>query len=949
MEVAVRDAESEQFQSRTPGFGAAEPGYRLIVVTMVCRMTRYGNPAPLGPWRSGNPPADFRQFSSDAMAHTVGERFYAVARKFPERIAVRSPSVQWTYRQLASEVSRIAGGLSRAVGADYGRPIALLMDHDGPLVAAVLGVISASHVVVILDPAAPRRQTEAVLFEAKPDLLLSDAVNREAANALEAAPGCRHEHVESLAGEFDDPADIGWHSPMMLAFTSGTSGTSKGAIINHGVLLNTVRGATDALGVGPEDRMPMLFPTSLAVAAYPMFIPLLNGGTLATLDVRSQGLEPVADFLAEERITLAYMAPTVVRFLVDALKGMTFPDLRMIALGGELIDAEVLALTNRLFGCEHLAVGYGTTETGVVSLAVYRHDALPETEVSCGYPIEDVEFQIVDPTGRQVFGEAGEVCVVSEYLFDGYWGHPELNRQVLSDEPTACGDPLTGSGRRRYRTGDIGRVDPDGALVLLGRSDTKVKVRGRLVVLGDVEAALHDLESVADAAVVSRQLDGVTELVAYVVPSNPDRADFRAWRATLLEHHEAYRVPSRWVVLDELPRLPNGKTNRRALPTPELFDAVSFDEVATSVPGTADLRQVIRGLWQELLPVGAIGDDEDFFELGGDSLLAAQMLVMLDRLTGMTVPMGELVHARTVREVGEVLQRLRRETGRRPSMVSCVQHGDESARPKLWFVHDLHGSAYRVRHVAEALGADQPVWSFESPLLSGYPNPHVSLDSFAAAYVTDLLAAQPQGPYWLSGYSFGGICAYEMARQLISEGEEVAFVGIVDVGPGYRGPGWSDRRSPQRPWFGIPKPPPEGTGLHGKVEHYCDMVRANPLGAARHATVVSGLARVIDPLRFKADIRRHGRVRPEWRLWYAWEEHWRLAVTEWDRSNTYPGRVDLFWAGDTASADASMGWESLVGELAVHRFQGDHLGALEPRGAMALAESLRGVLDELSR
>lgn len=882
------------------------------------------------------------------MTHTVGERFYAVAREHPERIAVRSPSANWTYGQLAAEVSRIAGALSRIVGVDHGRPVALLADHDGPLVAAVLGVISASHVVVILDPDAPRPQSEAVLAEARPDLLLSDAANREEADALAGAAGCGHHHLETLSGEFDGPADLGWRSPMMLAFTSGTSGTSKGAIINHGVLLNTVRGATDALGVGPDDRMPMLFPTSLAVAAYPMFIPLLNGGTLATLDVRSQGLGPVGGFLAEERITLAYMAPTVVRFLVDALEGRTFPDLRMIALGGELVDTEVLALTTRLFGCEHVAIGYGTTETGVVSLAVYDHDALPDTEVSCGYPITDVEFRILDGGGSPVAaGEAGEVCVVSEYLFDGYWGHPELNRQVLSDEHAAGTDPRAGAGRRGYRTGDIGRVGDDGALVLLGRSDTKVKVRGRFVVLGDVEAELHDLESVADAVVVSRERDGVTELVAYVVPSDPDHADPHAWRAALLERHEAYRVPSRWVVLDELPRLPNGKTNRRSLPSPELLDAASGEEVATGGQGTASMRQVIRDLWQELLPVGAIGDDEDFFHLGGDSLLAAQMLVMLDRRTGVTVPMGEIVHARTVREVAEVLQRIRRESTRRSSTVSCVQHGDESARPRLWLVHDLQGSAYRVRHVAEALGADQPVWSFESPLLAGNPNPHVSLDSFAAAYVTDLRMVQPKGPYWLAGYSFGGICAYEMARQLVRDGEEVAFVGIVDVGPGYRGPGWSNRHSPLRPWFGIPKPPPEGTGLRGSVEHYRDMVKANPLGAARHATVLSGLARVIDPLRFAADLRRHGRVRPEWRLWYAWEEHWKLAVTEWDRSNTYPGRVDLFWASDTASADASMGWEPLVGELVVHRFGGDHLGALEPRGAKALATSLRGTLDEL--
>ena len=248
--------------------------------------------------------------------------------------------------------------------------------------------------------------------------------------------------------------------------------------------------------------------------------------------------------------------------------------------------------------------------------------------------------------------------------------------------------------------------------------------------------------------------------------------------------------------------------------------------------------------------------------------------------------------------------------------------------------------------MADHLGADQPVWSFESPLLAGEPNRFNSLDTFVANYLTDLVAAQPEGPYWLAGYSFGGICAYEMARQLRREGHEVAFVGVIDVGPGYRGPGWSSNRSPFRPWFGVEKPPEEGAGLAEQAKHYAYMVKRSPKGAARHLMVRSGLARIVDPIRFSADLKAHGRVRPEWRLWYAWEQHWRLAAKAWSRTSTYDGTVDLFWADDTASADATMGWGPLVGDLQVHRFTGDHLGLLEPRGAGPLAEALRTVLDE---
>jgi acyl carrier protein len=157
------------------------------------------------------------------------------------------------------------------------------------------------------------------------------------------------------------------------------------------------------------------------------------------------------------------------------------------------------------------------------------------------------------------------------------------------------------------------------------------------------------------------------------------------------------------------------------------------------------VRRAVRDLWERLLPVGTVGLDEDFMLLGGDSLLAAQMLVALEHDLGVTVPMGELVHARTVRELSEVVVRLQAAAQGAPSTVACVQAGDPTRRPRLWFVHDLQGSAYRVRHVAAALGEDQPVWSFESPLLRGGPNPFTALDTFAARYVTDLLEAHAAG------------------------------------------------------------------------------------------------------------------------------------------------------------------------------------------------------------
>lgn len=879
-------------------------------------------------------------------ARSVAEAFFSAAEAHPERQALMGPAGSWTYSELAHQVRDTAGGILELIDRGESAPIAVLAEHDAPLVVAVLSILAAGQIVVILDPEAPNNQTIEVLAECQPSMLLHDEQHAEQSSIL------RRTHLYDLpladlstvSGDASELPTSGLDDPAMLAFTSGTSGRPKGAIVTNGVLLSVVWGATEALSITEQDRMPMLFPPSLAVAAYPMFLPLVNGGTLATLDVRSQGLAPMAGFLKEARITLAYMAPTVIRFLADALRGIEFPNLRMIALGGEVVDADAVALAHQCTGAREIAVGYGTTETGVVALNVIDPTSELKDPVPVGLPVPGIEVTLVDDAGGPSDqSRAGEIAIGSRYLFHGYWNHPELNRQVLAD------DPHGRAGWRTYRTGDFGRVDTTGALIVTGRLDSKVKVRGRFVRLGDVEALLHDMEDVADAAVACHRLGSVSELVAYVVPVAGSDPTATSLRAELLKGHEAYEVPSRWVFLDELPRLPNGKTDRQALPSPEAVFGTTAPNQDVLESGTGedhhDLRERLRDIWERLLPIGSIGIDEHFFDLGGDSLLAAQMLIQVERELDVTIPMGELVHARTVRELAEVIERTYPAGhGAWESTAVCVQQGDPS-RPLLWFFPDLQGSAYRVRHAAAGLGADQPVWSVESPLLSGEPNRFSRLNYFVVQFIDDIRRVQPKGPYWLSGYSFGGICAYEVARQLTADGQEVAFLGVIDVGPGYRGPGWHARRSPHRPWFGIVPPPPDGTPFSGQLGYYRDMVADGPLGALRHIEVRLGIHRLVDPLRFASDIRRIGRVRPEWRLWYAWEQHWKMAARQWDRTMSCPVRLDLLWAEESGSADATMGWGQLVDRVEVHRFSGDHEGILEPRGAPQMAAALRAAID----
>lgn len=875
-------------------------------------------------------------FPDDAVDATVVKRLWDIADRHSDAVALRGPAGEWTYQALVAHVRAIAWAIQQRIDGSEPRAVALFMEHDAPLVATILGVIAAGHIVVVVDPSAPPEPLAHVVGESRSVLCIHDDTYAEAASGFDGVDTVAAETLR-VDGQGQSPEARGdVASPVMLAFTSGTTGDAKAAIITNGVLLNLVRGATNALGIGPDDRMPMLFPTSLAVAAYPMFLPLLNGGTLATLDVRSVGLDPLGPFLIDERITVAYMAPTVIRFCVDAFAGLKFPDLRLLALGGEPVDAEVVALTRELMDPPVMANGFGTTETGVITLYVFDPAVPHDGVMPAGYPVPDVGIDIVAADGSAAaVGESGEVVIHTKYCFGGYLGHPEATAAVLSAVDWA-------PGSWRYRTGDLGFLDETGALTVTGRIDTKVKIRGRFVVLGDVEARIAQLDAVREAVVVPSRHRDTTTITAHVVLAESGSVDGTQLRAQLLATEEPYRVPMQWVVHDEMPRLANGKTDRARLS--------AWSSAAEGVDADAPMtptEETLLGIWRNLLPSAPTGIDDDFAALGGDSLLAAQMLIEVENRLGVTPEMGWLIDARTVRTLAAALDGAMR-SGTRDTAI-CVTPDDPAnpARPRLWFVPDLQGSAYRVRHLAAALGEDQPLWSFESPLILGEPNPYRSLDTFVARLLTDLRRHQPEGPYWLAGYSFGGICVYEMARQLVADGHEVAFVGVIDVGPGYRGPGWGNRKAPPRPWFGVAKPPEAGASPAEAFAHYVEMGRQSPARLIRHLSVRSGVAERIDPLRFRADIRRHGRVRPEWRLWYAWQEHWSLAAEQWNRTQPFAGRMDLFWASDTPSADNSQGWGPLVDDLHIHRFDGDHDSLLEPRGVQPLADALRRVLDEL--
>ncbi|MGN6694074.1 MAG: AMP-binding protein, partial [Aquihabitans sp.] len=841
------------------------------------------------------------------------------------------PGGTLTYEALDATANRIANAL-RERTSPLGRPVALLLGHDVELVASIFGVLKAGAIVLVLDPLAPADVSAAVVADAGPAALVTDEANGDAAAALAGAlPVLRVEDTAEASSE-RPPLGTGPDSPAMLAYSSGTTGGAKAAVLPHRALLHLTRGASDELRITASDRLPMLFPVSMAVAAYPMLLPLLAGGSLHIRDVRSVGLAGFHQWLADEAITVLYLSPTVARFLGDVPADLDDLSLRIVVLGGERVDGDVVNLVRATVGDGPvIANGYGTTETGVLTFYVIGEgEAFGPAGVPVGQPIVETTLVVQADDGTECGpGEIGELLVQSRYLASGYWNRSDLDAQVFT--------AIEGSDEVVYRTGDLVVLDEAGDLALVGRTDSEVKVGGHRVIPGEVEQAMLALPEVADVVVDARPDPMSTnELVAWVVPAG--EADVTTIRRAAETAMRAPLVPARIVLVDHLPLLPNGKLDRRALPAP------ADDEGSSgSRPPRNATEAALTTIWERILDVGSIAPDTELSNLGAQSLDVAWALVRVEEDLGVRVPMGEVANARSIADLADVVERIRAVGGETAGLIQ-VQAGSDD-RPPLFMVHDLHGSAFGLRHLAPQLGPDQTVWGFESPYLEGPVPPFRSLDTLALRYVTELRRIQPEGPYHLAGYSFGGVLAFEIARQLVEAGEDVPMLVVVDVGPGYRGRHYDPRKVLDKPWLQVPMPD-EDASLVDEARWYAGLARRSPVDAALSFTNRTGLDRWTDSLVFQRDLRQTGTIAAGHRLWFAWRKHWELARRYQWEGRRYPGPLTLVWADESAATDGTMGWGAVVDDgLEIIHAPVPHERFLLPDGAEVLGPIIRAAID----
>ncbi len=732
---------------------------------------------------------------------SVAELFTRQVEQSPHAPALVFGAQRWNYADLHAQAAAVAAYLHQH-GVQPGEPVGLAMPRSAEMVIAMLGVLMAGAAYLPLDPTHPVERLRFMLEDAQARWLICapDEVERLAAPGILTLrlDQIALAHPEETPGA-ETPRRAGGPPPgrakriaagqmAYLMYTSGSTGWPKGVCIPHRAVVRLVKN-TDYCQVQPGERVAQASNMSFDAATFEVWGALLNGGCLVGVpQATALDSHALADFLRREKIDHLFIT-TALFNQIAAIAPQAFQPLKTLMFGGEAVTPGLVRQVLTAGGPGRLLHVYGPTETTTFATWDLVESVAPQAvTIPIGRPIAHSSAYVLDANRRPVgIGVPGELYLGGDGLALGYWRRPELTAERFVEAALMdAAAPL-----RLYRTGDRVRQLIDGRVEFLGRMDQQIKLRGFRIELSEIEAALLDDARLHEAAVILRDDPGVGKRLAAYVSLKPEAAgkvgvvsDLRRRLALRLPE---YMLPGAWALLPGLPVNPNGKVDRQALlnlPVSVFEHSPGEGLEKDEAPGD-DLEASLQTLWEKLLGRRQVGLDENFFELGGHSLLAVRLFAEVQAELGVRLPLATLFAAPTVRTLAEAM-RLAQAGANQGDWSALVPIQPDGGLPPFYCVHNFGGEALDLAPLAQALGPNQPFYGLQALGLDGQAEPHRTIPQMAQYYVQALRAHQAHGPYYLGGFCFGGVVAYEMAVQLRRAGEAVGVLAIIDgSAPGY--------------------------------------------------------------------------------------------------------------------------------------------------------------------
>lgn len=749
-------------------------------------------------------------FSINDCEQSLTQRLDSQVQNNPHNIAVQTDHCSLSYQTLRQKACRLAAALL----SHTNQPdclVALLLPQGSAFITAVFGTLYARAAFVPLDPSNPTDRNRHILKDCQARWLLTDCEHHAIARDLiKTLPeqDCSIIRIDQLPDQAGEPLlptatadDLAY-----VLYTSGSTGTPKGVMQNHRNVLHNVMRHSNAFHITSTDRQSLLYPCSVYGGIRDIFNAILNGASLWPFPVKEHSLKALSLWLEENQITLYCSVATVFRHWAASLdEGRHFPHLRIIKLGGEAVLKKDIQLFQQHFmpTCK-LSLGLAATEMGGVTQQFFTTTTpIPTTALSLGEPTAGIKIDLLDANQHPVSpGEIGEIAVTGRHLFLGYWQQAALTKQRLLSNKN---NPAI----KTYLTGDRGQRLADGRLLHKGRTDLQVKIRGNRIDLTEIEASLQTIENIKDAAVIvtedNRGEPSLVALLTFNTPPENETAHTNALRNALKQQLPDVMIPACFIQLASMPLTPNGKIDRQALP--RLVKQGSAIPRPVHLP-TNPIEIKLSQLLTATLKIPPPDINHSLTTLGMTSLLMAGLLDELSEHFSIQLVISDLIDNSSIASLSKRIDYLITQQEEHPASNqekipdNLVPIRTKGTNPPVFAMAAAFGTVHHYYALAMNLTDDQPFYGLQDPDTYQSKKRFKSIATLASINIKTIKTIQRDGPYYLCGWSVGGLVAFEMAQQLSRQGEQVAFLGIIDTRPELFGQGlWPIRKLRSLLWL----------------------------------------------------------------------------------------------------------------------------------------------------
>ncbi|MCH5597898.1 amino acid adenylation domain-containing protein [Niabella ginsengisoli] len=714
---------------------------------------------------------------------TIVDLFGESVLAYPHNVAVRYGDNILTYDELNTTSNRLANYLL-SHGLQSNDRVAIVLERGIDIIVSILAVLKCGAAYIPIDPNYPKDRVSFLVADADAQFMITSQEDLTLSGSKATNIILNNIKTQIDQNPSTNP-NVTFDSNTLayILYTSGSTGKPKGAMVTHRNLIHFLKGMQDAFQITDRDKFLSVSSISFDASCFDNYLCLVNGSelVLTSNEIIKDG-QLLLDEVVKRGVSIILATPITFKLMLTADWNERIP-VKLLSAGETLLPSLAKELLPR---CKALYNVYGPTETTVICTLTR---VLSDEKITIGAPILDTPIYILDENLKPVSaGEMGEIYIGGEGVSKGYWKREDLTQSRFVPDPFA-----DVSGAKMYKSGDLGRFKKNGEIKYEGRIDNQVKIRGFRIELGEIEYHLSRLDNVKDVVTtVVEDHTGEKNIVAYIIPESEDggsETEFSKdtivnWGNQLRANIPYFMVPSYWVKKKTFPLSPNGKVDVKQIPPPEFYKKKTSEiEDGTSrqaeTLNTTELK--IKKIWEEELGISGLYADDNFFELGGHSMIAVKVMKRISKEMNTKLPIATLFQHPTIAAIANLIN-----TNSKVEQKILVEIKKSGSKPPIYLIHGGALNILLYKQLEPFLSDDQPLYGIQALGLDGDLTHLDSIESISKRYLHEILEHNPVGPYIIIGYSYGGIVAYEMVKQLKAMGKEIKMLGILDTNVGGR-------------------------------------------------------------------------------------------------------------------------------------------------------------------